>query len=64
MAAPEGALAVKVHSGNGEALAVAVRAALDHFLPGWGRADGPWPGEEVRNVAGLLVGQRRVRKGA
>lgn len=64
VAAAEGALAVKVHSGNGDALAVAVRASLDRFLPGWGRVEGPWPGEEVRNVAGLLVGERRLRPGA
>lgn len=64
VAAPEGALAVKVHTGNGDALSVAVRASLDRFLPGWGRVDGAWPGEEVRNVAGLLVGERRVREAA
>lgn len=52
-------VAVKVHTGNADALAVAVRAVLDRWLPG---ALGPaaWPWDEVHNVVGDLVGERRA----
>jgi L-asparaginase II len=51
-------IAVKVHSGQEAALAVAVRAVLDEVAPGV--MDGDWPWWTVRNVAGKVVGERRV----
>lgn len=56
------ALAVKVHTGNGDALAVAVRAVLDAVAPGL-LAPEAWPWATVRNVAGLAVGERRAEWG-
>jgi len=51
-------LVVKVHTGNADALAVAVRALLESIEPGV--LPGPWGWESVGNVAGLTVGDRRV----
>jgi L-asparaginase II len=51
-------LAVKVHSGNADALAVAVRWALSQHGV---RVDGKWPWAVVRNVRGVDVGERVVR---
>jgi L-asparaginase II len=48
-------IAVKVHSGNNDALAVAVRAVLAEL--GVVLA-GPWPWAEVRNVRRVVVGER------
>jgi len=50
-------LAVKCHSGNSDALAVGVKAVLEHFDV---RLAEPWPWCEVRNVRDVLVGQRRA----
>lgn len=48
-------IAVKVHTGNDAALAVAVKAVLGEL----GVAlDGAWPWAEVRNVRKVLVGER------
>lgn len=48
-------IAVKVHTGNDAALAVAVKAVLAELgVP----LDGPWPWAEVRNVRKVLVGER------
>lgn len=52
-------IAVKVHTGNGDALAVAVRAVLDEVAPGL-LAPVDWPFAEVRNVVGRVVGERRA----
>ena len=50
-------LAVKVHSGNGDALAVAVHAVLAELGLALGAE---WPWATVRNVRGLAVGERRA----
>jgi L-asparaginase II len=51
------ALAIKVHSGNGDALAVAVRALLDRVgVP----LEGDWPWATVRNVRDVPVGERHL----
>ena len=50
-------IAVKVHTGNSDALAVAVRAVLDELLPGM-FTPAEWPWADVRNVVGRLVGER------
>jgi L-asparaginase II len=49
-------LAVKVHSGNGEALAVAVAHVLAQAAPEAWQQPEPWTLAEVRNVAGVLAG--------
>lgn len=49
-------IAVKVHSGSNDALAVAVRGVLDEVMPGL--VSGDWPWQVVKNVAGRTVGQR------
>jgi L-asparaginase II len=50
-------LAIKVHTGNADALAVAVQAVLlEHGV----RLDAPWPWASVSNVRGALVGERRA----
>jgi L-asparaginase II len=51
------AVVIKAHTGNGEALAIGVRAVLDAVAPGL-LAPEAWPFAEVRNVAGRLVGER------
>jgi L-asparaginase II len=51
-------IAVKVHSGNTDVLAVAVRAVLERLDM---RVSGAWPWADVLNVRGLLVGSRRAR---
>lgn len=59
IASPSGyqGLAVKVHTGNTEALAVAVRAVLAKVgLP----LRGPWFWDTVRNVRNAEVGERRA----
>jgi L-asparaginase II len=50
-------LAVKVHSGNADALAVAVKHVLDAVGV---RLSGDWPWTQVRNVRDVVVGERRV----
>lgn len=50
-------VAVKVHTGNSDALAVAVRAVLDEVIPGLITTDS-WPWSEVNNVVGERVGDR------
>ncbi|MBM4360465.1 MAG: asparaginase, partial [Deltaproteobacteria bacterium] len=53
-------LAVKCHTGNGDALAVAVKAVLlEHGVALAG--DFPW--ERVANVRGVVVGERRIAVG-
>lgn len=52
----EAGLAVKVHTGNQDALAVAVRAVLDRLRPGL--LTGAWPWATVTNVVGREVGDR------
>lgn len=61
MALPERrqALVVKALTGNGEALAVGVRAVLDELAPGL-LAPEAWPWESVANVVGKPVGLRRA----
>jgi L-asparaginase II len=49
-------LAVKVHSGNGEALPLAVATALGRLAPGAFQAPERWGALEIRSVAGSLVG--------
>jgi len=51
-------LAVKCHTGNGDALAVAVKAVLhEHGVT----LDGDFTWERVLNVRGVLVGERSAR---
>lgn len=52
-------LVVKTHTGNGDALAVAVRAVLDEVAPGL-LAEVEWPWATVKNVVGRDVGTRRA----
>lgn len=52
-------IAVKVHTGNADGLAVAVRAVLDALAPGM-FTPAEWPWAEVRNVVGRVVGERRA----
>jgi L-asparaginase II len=52
------ALAVKVHSGHADALAVAVRAVLERLEV---TVPGPWPWAVVKNVRGVEVGARVAR---
>ena len=50
-------LAIKVHTGNTDALAVAVHAVLlQHGV----RLEAPWPWATVSNVRGAIVGERRA----
>jgi L-asparaginase II len=50
-------LAIKVHTGNADALAVAVHAVLlQHGV----RLEAPWPWATVSNVRGAIVGERRA----
>jgi len=50
-------LAIKVHTGNADALAVAVHAVLlQHGV----RLEAPWPWAAVSNVRGAIVGERRA----
>lgn len=58
------ALALKVHSGDEAALAMAVPAALERFFPGCLRATEAWPWRPVHNVAGRIVGHRLVTRAA
>jgi L-asparaginase II len=51
------ALAVKCHTGNADALAVAVRGVLGELGV---RVEGEFPWADVRNVRGVLVGERRL----
>ncbi len=54
-------LAVKVHSGNSDVLAVAVRAVLEQIgVP----TVGSWHWDTVKNVRGAVVGERRPVWGA
>ena len=53
-------LAVKCHTGNTQALGVGLRAVLDEVAPDLA-PDWRW-GHEVRNVVGLLVGERRAAR--
>ena len=48
---------VKVHSGNADALAVAVRWALTELGV---KLSGDWPWATVKNVRGVEVGKRAV----
>lgn len=53
-------LVLKCHSGNADALAVAIPAILNEVAPGL-LAASEWPWAVVSNVAGLTVGDRIVR---
>jgi L-asparaginase II len=53
-------IALKVLSGDEDALAVAIPAVLDQVAPGAIRAVDRWPWAEVRNVVGRRVGVRVV----
>lgn len=53
-------IAVKALTGVSTALGPAVRAVLDEVAPGVLPADLVLPGEEVRNVVGARVGERRA----
>lgn len=53
-------LVIKVHGGTDTHLAVGVRAVLEELFPGI-LGETPWPWAEVRNIAGLAVGERRAR---
>ena len=53
-------IAMKVRSGNEDALAVAIPAVVDRVAPGVLRPDPAWPWTTVRNVVGRSVGQRVV----
>ena len=53
-------IAMKVLSGNEDALAVAVPAVLDRVAPGALRSAEQWPWSTVKNVVGRSVGQRVV----
>ena len=63
MALPERRLgiAVKVRTGNSDALAMAVTAALDGLAPGAFVMPEHWPWRTLRNVAGAPVGHRELR---
>lgn len=52
-------LVVKALTGNGDALAVGVRAVLDELAPGLLTAE-DWPWADVANVVGKPVGRRRA----
>ncbi len=54
-------LAIKVHSGNDEALAVAVDAIVRSTCPGALSPAAAWPWHAVSNVVGRVVGSRRLR---
>ena len=53
-------IAMKVLSGNEDALAVAIPAVLDQVAPGAISVVDRWPWAEVRNVVGRRVGKRVV----
>lgn len=53
-------IAMKVLSGDEDALAVAIPAVLEQVAPGAIRSVDRWPWAEVRNVVGRRVGQRVV----
>ena len=55
-------LVIKVHGGNGDLLSVAVAAVLAEVAPGVLPEEAVAPWREVRNVAGKLVGERRVER--
>ena len=52
-------MAIKTHAGNDSARAPAVEALLEAAAPGAWRRPEPWPGPQVRNVVGDLVGELR-----
>jgi hypothetical protein len=51
-------IAMKVVSGNEEALAVAIPSVMAQAAPGSLRPAEDWPWADVRNVAGRKVGSR------
>ncbi len=53
-------IAIKVLSGNEDALAVAIPAVIDLAAPGALRPAATWPWEDVVNVVGRRVGTRVV----
>lgn len=55
-------IAIKVISGDSDALAVAVGGALDELAPGAFIQPVDWPWAQVRNVVGLVVGERRTQR--
>lgn len=52
-------IALKTHAGNDKARAPAAEALLEAVAPGAWSRPAPWPGPEVRNVVGDLVGELR-----
>ena len=55
------AVVVKVHSGDSDALAIAVPAALQQLVPGAFSLPEDWPWSTIRNVVGLAVGRRVLK---
>ena len=53
-------IAIKVLSGNEDALAVAIPAVLERVAPGAIKEVDRWPWAEIKNVVGRRVGQRVV----
>lgn len=53
-------IAIKVHSGNEDALAVAIPTIVDTVCPGALRTAPNWPWQSVHNAAGTLVGRRHL----
>lgn len=51
-------IALKVHDGDEDALAVAVPALIQRFAPGALAPDPDWPWAALRNVVGHVVGSR------
>ncbi len=57
-----GALVVKVHTGVGAALGLAVKASLQRLVQGAWQEPPGWNHEQLRNVVGKLVGRRVVEE--
>ncbi len=57
-----GALVVKVHTGVGQMLPIAVKASLERLVPGSWTAPQGWNHEVLRNVVGDAVGSRVVEE--
>ncbi len=55
-------IAMKVLSGNEDALAVAIPAVIDQVAPGALSPSADWPWQNVTNVVGRSVGQRVVTR--
>ena len=60
MAARRVGLAIKVHSGDDDALAVAIDAIVREVCPSALTPAADWPWHAVPNVVGRVVGARRL----